>query len=740
MIADRGIGGKSRRYPLLVPIAGMTLGGVVLLVLLTAFLISSFDRTASEREQHMVEQGFQRQLEQYDELIVPQADWDKAVSKLDHQFDRDFADANFGSQLYTFNGFTRTFFVDGEGKVIYASVLGRQAGTEAFRPFADIVGQLLVPIRRAEARRPPITPHPGSDAPVTRPIQANGLVRAEGRVYIVIATLIQPDLGRVLPKGPRAPVAITAKPIDRSMINAFAARYLVDDLHLVDAPLPEGDEAYFSLRSPSGRGIAALAWTPRRPGTALYHDLRLPLFGGLLLLGLIGLLIVRRSRVIVDDLIASEEQARHLAYHDQLTGVPNRAMLFRRLPTLLGEISAARPLLAVMCVDLDRFKEVNDTLGHHAGDALLRTLAKRLRAVSASVEDAFVSRFGGDEFVMVCPVGDHRTAEELADRCLALILQPMDCEYGRIDVGCSIGVAVIDERDADPSQVLRQADMALYQSKALGRARVTFFEPSMDEAFRTRRALEESLRGALRNGAFHMVYQPQVDIEGEVKAVEALLRWTHPKLGEISPEIFIPLAEESGLIMAIGEFVMRQVFEETRLWRHLRVAINVSAIQMRTPGYAAQVVQLAARSGIDPSRYEIELTETALIGDGSATAENFEILRGLGFSIVLDDFGTGYSSLSLLHRFKVDRIKIDRSFVSGLGQGGEIEALVGAIVKLAKSFHLDVIAEGVETEEQRRQLITSGCTEFQGYLTGMPMRAESITELFEIPASLRLQA
>ncbi|HKT85780.1 MAG TPA: diguanylate cyclase, partial [Novosphingobium sp.] len=426
----------------------MTLGGVVLLVLLTIFLSASFDRAASDREQHMVEQGFQRQLEQYDELMVPQADWDKAVAKLDHRFDTEFADANFGTQLYAFNGFTQTFFVDGKGKVIYASAFGKRAGVDAFRPFSAIVARLLVPIRRAEANRPPIVPNPKSNAPVTRPIQANGLMRAKGKVYIVIATLIQPDLGHILPKGAQSPVAITAKPIDGSMMKTFAARYLVDDLHLVDAPLPLANEAYFPLRSPSGREIAALAWTPRRPGSALYQELRLPLFGGLLLLGLIGLLIVRRSRLIVDDLIASEEQAKHLAYHDQLTGVPNRAMLFRHLPALLADLGGERPLLAVLCVDLDRFKEVNDTLGHHAGDALLKMLAKRLRAVSSCVEHALVARLGGDEFVMVCPVVDRRAAEELADRCLALILQPMDCEYGRIDVGCSIGVAVIDERNA----------------------------------------------------------------------------------------------------------------------------------------------------------------------------------------------------------------------------------------------------------------------------------------------------
>ncbi|GGC07855.1 diguanylate cyclase [Novosphingobium endophyticum] len=737
MGARVGIGEKFRRHRLLVPIAGLTFGGLLLLVLLTIFLIHRFDRTALQREQHMVEQGFHRQIEQYEEVIVPQADWDKAIARLDHEFDADFADVNFGSQLYTFNGFSRTFFVDGDGKVIYAAVDGKQADKKAFRPFIDVVTALLVPIRNAETLRPPIRPDPASNHPVTQPIQANGMVRVEGRVYIVIATLIQPDLGLVLPKGPRAPVVITAMPIDGTVLGTFAARYLVDDLELVNSSAHAGNQASLSLRSPTGREIGALAWTPRQPGSALYHQLRLPLFGALLVFGAVGWLIVRRSRVIVDEVIASERQAKHLAYHDQLTRVPNRTMLFNRMPAMLAGIGRDFPLLAVLCVDLDRFKEVNDTLGHHAGDDLLKTLAERLHAASMSASDALIARLGGDEFVLLCPVLDRRAAEELAECCLSLIMQPMDCPYGRIDVGCSIGVAVIDSNEADPSQVLRRADLALYESKTQGRGRATFFEPGMDEAFRARRAIEENLRTALRNGALRLVYQPQVDIAGEAWGVEALLRWSHPNLGEISPEVFIPIAEESGLIMAIGEFVLGRVFEETGSWRHLRVAINVSAIQMRTPGYAAQVIQFAAKAGIDPTRYEIELTETALLGDGPATAENVDLLRRVGFSIVLDDFGTGYSSLSLLHRFQVDKIKIDRSFISSLDEAEEVEGLVSAIVKLAKSFRLGVIAEGVETEEQRQQLILAGCTEFQGFLTGRPMPAPDIEELFEMPAIQR---
>ncbi|MCT2399054.1 EAL domain-containing protein [Novosphingobium mangrovi (ex Huang et al. 2023)] len=741
MSVKRGIAELSRRHQLLVPIAGMTFGTLALLVLLATFLIVSFDWTASNREQQMVEQGFQRQLEQYDEILVPQADWDAAVTNLDHKFNEQFADVNFSAQLYMFNGFTRSFFVDGDGKLLYASVDGKKADKTAFAPFAGTISKLLAPIRKAEARRPPIRPSTTSGDTVTQPIQANGIVRVGSTVYIVIATLIQPDLGKVLPKGPRAPVVIMAMPVDRSVLNTLATRYLVDDLELVDASSSNGiGKAYFPLLDPTGREIAALVWAPRRPGAMLFQDLKLPMLAALVLLIFAGWVLIRRSGAIVDELILNEKQAKHLAYHDQLTRVPNRSLLFERLPVMLGEVGRTTPMLAILCVDLDRFKEVNDTLGHPAGDQLLKLLAERLQAASAQTENALIARLGGDEFVLVCPVQDRQAAEALANRCLDLILQPMDCEYGQIDVGCSVGVALIDDGKVDPSIVLRRADMALYQSKADGKGRVTFFEPGMDEAFQTRRGIEESLRASLRDDTFHVVYQPQVDVEGNVPAVEALLRWKHPELGEISPSVFIPLAEECGLIMPIGEFVMRRVFEETGRWCNLRVAINVSAVQMRTPGYATQVMQLAARTGIDPSRYEIELTETALLGDGPATAENFEILRRLGFSIVLDDFGTGYSSLSLLHRFHVDKIKIDRTFVHGLGESGEVNALVTAIVKLAKSFNLGVIAEGVETEEQLRELTLAGYSMFQGFLTGMPQPAGEIAARYEPAATMRLQA
>jgi diguanylate cyclase (GGDEF) domain len=718
----------------------MTFGSILLLVLLATFLISCFDWTASLRERKMIEQGFERQLEQFAELIVPQSNWDDAVEKLDHHFDADFADSNFGEQLYTFSGFTHSFIVNGDDAPIYASKAGQRVATTVFEPFAQVSTALLRQIRRAEAARPPIKPSADRRMHVTKPIQATGLAKAEGQIFIVIATLIQPDLGLVVPKGPRAPVVLTAMPIDKAMLAPFAARYLVKDLTLDLGADPHFDKIRFRLQSPSGEDIAFLCWTSRRPGAMLYRDLKWPMLAALLLLGVVGALLIRRTRVIVEDLIQNEKQAHHLAYHDQLTTVPNRAKLFTQLPILISAIGDKYPLIAILCVDLDRFKEVNDTLGHHAGDDLLKTLAARLQEAVVPSEHFIIARLGGDEFVLASAVQDRAAAESLAARCLDRIIQPVECDYGRIDIGGSIGVALIAESDADPSAVLRRADMALYAAKAGGRGQVAFYEPEMDDAIATRRAIEESLRASLHGDAFHIKYQPQVGIDGDVRSLEALLRWTHPTMGEISPAVFIPLAEEAGLIMAVGDMVLRRVFAETADWTGLRVAINVSAIQMRTPGFAAHVMQLAAHAGIDASRYEIELTETALLSDGPATSENFDILRRLGFSIVLDDFGTGYSSLSLLHRFRFDRIKVDRTFVSDIAHNAEVAALVSAIVKLANSFRLGVIAEGVETEEQRDRLIAAGCTEFQGYLTGLPMLPEEIEERFHAAYPARLQA
>lgn len=722
-----------RRATLFGPIGAMTISGLVLLVALSLFLIDRFDVVAAQREQVLVEHGFARQVDELSAVVATQVDWDAAIVSLDHKFNPGWADFNVGNYLYTFNGFSHAFVLDRNEVPIYAAVRGERAAPQAFAEFAGVAGKLVPGIRAAELRRGPFRQRAGKNNIVIPPIQASTTTRLADVSYIVTATLVQPDFGKALPKGPRAPIVITAKPIDRTLLDAFAARYLLNKLILLGPGVhPEGRQQIV-LRDFDGNNVIALSWVPRRPGTALRQMLQWPLFGGIAVLGLLALLVMRRGASIVSELIASEARARHLAYHDQLTQLPNRALLFEKLRLGLARLADGDANLAVICVDLDRFKDVNDTLGHHAGDWLIQTVATRLREVCD--KQATIARLGGDEFIVLYPCSSEAAAADLAQRIVASISEQIVCEFGRINVGCSLGVAIIDHAGVEPTEALRWADVAMYRSKDNGRGCVTFFEPEMDDALRARRALESDLRSALSDGSLRMVYQPQVDRSGEARAVEALVRWDHPQRGAISPGIFVPLAEETGLILPLGEFVLRRVFAETGGWGDLRVGINVSAVQLRSSGFAALVTRLVAQAGVDPANYEIELTETALLGDDPVTAANVEALKRLGFSIALDDFGTGYSSLSVLQRFSVNRIKIDRSFVCALDDGGEGDALVDAMIKLARSLGLSVIAEGVETASQRDRLLACGCKEFQGYLTGMPQDAGAIEELAGIESS-----
>lgn len=713
-----------RKSRLFGPIVVMALGAALLLVALAVFLLHRFDAAAAEREQHMVENGLERQLHEFDAVIVPQVNWDDAVKKLDHQFDPAWADFNVGNYLYTFNGFTRTFIVDGEGKPFYASIDGVRVGTEHFARFSAIAAQLLPQIRKAEAERPPIKPRPGKDNILTEPIQANGFAKVDGQVYLVVATLVQPDFGRILPRHARAPVTFTALPFDAAMLKAFSERYLLDRLELVAPGRSAQGGAQVALLSPKGQALALLTWQPREPGTMLLDQLRLPMLGVLALIAFTAFTIVRRGSRVLNELFASEARARELALHDTLTGLPNRAKLFERLGTLLGQIDGRGRAVAVLCVDLDRFKDVNDTLGHGAGDVLIEQVAERLRRVCA--EAALISRLGGDEFVVVCDKSSREWVEAMGLRILTAVREPVASAYGKIEASCSIGMAIIDDAGVAPGEALRRADLALYRSKELGRMQASFFVPAMDNALRERRALEADLRLGLSRDQLEMVYQPQVDEAGRVIAYEALVRWNHPERGVIPPAVFVPLAEECGLIQPLGEFVLRRVFAETAAWKDKRIAINVSPLQIRLPGFVALVTRLAAGAGADPARYEIELTETALLADGPVTAANFTALKRLGLTIALDDFGTGYSSLSVLQRFPVDKIKIDRAFVGCMEESAESEALVEAIIKLADALDLAVIAEGVETEEQMARLGALGCHEFQGHLTGLPISAAAI--------------
>jgi diguanylate cyclase (GGDEF)-like protein/PAS domain S-box-containing protein len=427
--------------------------------------------------------------------------------------------------------------------------------------------------------------------------------------------------------------------------------------------------------------------------------------------------------------MAALDQVRFLAEHDALTGLPNRLVLRNRLEEMLRRLRRYGERSAVLCIDLDRFKEVNDGLGHATGDQVLVATARRLRACLRDTD--VVARLGGDEFaVLQVGVDEAHAVQRLCERILEALAEPVPIDGQEVVIGCSIGVALVPADGTDAAQLLQKADIALYRAKEDGRGRACFFKAGMDERLRARKFLESSLRHAMAAGQLELQYQPQVDAgTGAITGVEALLRWHHPTRGPVPPAEFVPVAEEAGLIVPIGEWVLRTACRDAVRWPGLKVSVNVSPVQFRHRGLVQAVEQALEESGLEPGRLEIEITESLLIHHTGEALRTLEQLKRLGVAIAMDDFGTGYSSLSYLHRFPFDKIKIDRSFVDGLGEGTGSAAIVRAIVGLGRSFGICICAEGVETPAQLEVLRREGCDEAQGYLFGKAMTVSAIDGL-----------
>ncbi len=414
------------------------------------------------------------------------------------------------------------------------------------------------------------------------------------------------------------------------------------------------------------------------------------------------------------------------AEEDEHTGLQKRGGLNARLETALAAAAPENGRVAVHCVDLDRFKTVNDTLGHGIGDLLLKKVADRMR--SACRKDDCIARIGGDEFVVVqAGVVDARDAERLAARLVDLIGRTYVLDGHTVNIGASVGVALA-EAGQEPRDVLRNGDLALYEAKRAGRGRFRVFEAGMDAALRDRREMEIDLRRALALRQFDLHYQPFVDLKtNAVIGFEALLRWEHPVRGRVSPADFIPLAEETGVIGKIGEWVLRTACATAMTWPDgITVAVNISPVQFKSDALVETVISALAHSRLPAHRLEVEITEGALLENTANVLKTLHALRDLGVNISMDDFGTGYSSLSYLQKFPFSKIKIDRSFVQAAGNGGDSEAILKAIAGLGLSLGMSITAEGVETGEQLARIRDEQCTHVQGYLTGRPMPAEGV--------------
>jgi diguanylate cyclase (GGDEF)-like protein/PAS domain S-box-containing protein len=425
----------------------------------------------------------------------------------------------------------------------------------------------------------------------------------------------------------------------------------------------------------------------------------------------------------------AEERITHLAHYDALTDLPNRALFHERLKRELP-YAAPGQQLAVLYIDIDEFKSVNDSLGHMIGDELLKSVAVSLRACVRETD--FVARLGGDEFAIVqTGVKSSSDVSELVNRIFGTIRAPYECLGHQVTTDASIGIAMAPQDGTDLDQILKNADLAMYAAKAAGRRTFRFFEPAMEAEVRARRILETDLRQAITDGGFEVYYQPCLSLQdNSITGCEALLRWRHPQRGMISPADFIPIAEETGLINRLGEWVLTTACREAATWPdHIRLAVNVSPVQFKSGTLALKVLAALAASGLAASRLELEITEAVLIRDDDAALAILHQLRDIGVRIALDDFGTGYSSLSYLQRFPFDKIKIDRCFITDLASPEGSSSIVQAVVTIAADRHMTTTAEGVETEQQRELLRALGCSEMQGYLFSAPKPAKDIRPL-----------
>jgi len=426
----------------------------------------------------------------------------------------------------------------------------------------------------------------------------------------------------------------------------------------------------------------------------------------------------------------SQAQSHYLAYHDPLTGLGNRLLFKSHLETILGEVPATAHPIAVLLLDLDGFKGVNEALGHSVGDLLLKSIAGRLRDILQATDR--IARLGGDEFaILQTSMPQPASSVALAEKIIELTAATRSIDGHDVTVGASVGIAIGEPGEIDAGHFLKRADLAMYGAKSGGRGTYRIFDPEMDCQVQARRLLERDMRQGLVQNCFRLHYQPLVNLQTrKVTGFEALMRWQHPERGLVSPLEFVPFAEEIGLIVPLGEWALRQACSEAMNWPDdIGVAVNLSPVQFKKGSLASAVVSALASSGLPASRLELEVTESILLEKSDSNIEILNQLRGLGVRISMDDFGTGYSSIGYLRNFRFDKIKIDRSFVQDLMEDDGCLAIVRAVVGLGKSFGIRTIAEGIETEAQLERLALEGCTEVQGYLYSRPVPADQVPAL-----------
>ena len=723
---------KSPVTKLLLPIISISFVAILVIFGLLLWSGKEVDRISRERDKSIVSLVISQSADRVAHAQESSTVWELAVRKVQERpLDYDWLDLNLGTWFKDYAGHDEVYVLGRDDAPLYAMRDGRRVDAASYRAVSKEVAPLVDELRSLSA------PSPKDDGAVAMLSPgASDLAMLHGRPAIVSVKPIISDSGEtVQPRGSEA-VHVSVVYLDGKFLAQLSGQYGLTGTHFSKGG-PKWNETALPLRSRNGRLIGYFIWQPFAPGDAVTLNVAPVLLIALAFAGLVVFLLAQRLGRNTMDLEVSQAQAQHLALHDVLTGLPNRAMFESRLDAALARCRRDGSRLALLYLDLDRFKQVNDSLGHAAGDEVIREVARRLTSEIRAYDT--VARLGGDEFaIILVEPGNRAVTEDVCARIIADLSRPFEFMGLQSFIGVSIGVAFAPEDSTERNELARKADIALYKAKVDGRGRSAFFCPYMDEAVRSRDGLLRELRAAIADSdnQMRLYYQPVFSARsGAMVAVEALLRWQHPDRGLVTPTTFIGIAEESGLIEDLGQWVLRTAIRDAERWPGLRMSINVSPIQLRNTSFAEGVLQLIGDASMKPGRLELEITETALMDSSAEVSETLAQLRRCGIITTLDDFGTGYSSLSHIRDIAVDRIKIDRSFVMAI-ETGNGASLIQAIVSLAHANGLELTAEGVETSRQRELLEGVGCEELQGFLFSRPITADEITDLHNFGAKI----
>jgi diguanylate cyclase (GGDEF)-like protein len=699
-------------------VTGVLFSFAVIVAVVTIMVLTALERVSEnanvlddERSRETTVGALKTFEDQLAATLDDYAAWDDAAANVYAPEGMAWTVSNYGEMSLNSPLFDMAIVIDDQKKTVmaYQDGLPMQMPVDDF--FSPSLWRLLDKVRAPDAGEKP---------------QATGFIKTARGIAAVGIALVRQKSGELdMPDGQHR-YLVFARHLDEDKISALGTTYVLNGLRLVPADFAAAYSV--EIADPARAVLGKLVWVSRSPGDIGYAQVRPMVIQALGLVGLFFVVLLIIGWMTGRRLKAEENSAREEALRDRLSGLSNRDGLGLAVDRFVEEARQTKRNVLLLYLDLDGFKEVNDSYGHGTGDQLIRAVAAGLDVLIP--EDAVLARIGGDEFAIAfLSDAENAAALQLAEQILDFLAEPLEVGRRIVVVGASIGIAMSSLGSIAREELVRRADLAMYKAKEAGRARMTLYDPAMDTDRAQRNALELDLRMAIESGDLTLAYQPLVDAAThEMNGVEALVRWNRPGHGPVSPEVFIPIAETSGLIESLGLFVLRKACETAKQWPELKISVNVSPGQFRNPAFTDYVRYVLKQTDIEASRVTLEITEGYMIQNPQRTRQSIERLKSLGVKVALDDFGSGFSSIGYLRQFGFDRIKIDRSLVTDITGDSRQREMLQATVALARALDIPVTAEGIETEEQAVALRLFGCDSLQGYFFGKPMTADHIND------------